>query len=48
MHPFYVIRATGGLLFLASFCLMLYNVYMTITSTERLAPAAEPALAPAE
>ncbi len=48
MHPFYVIRACGGALFLGSFCLMLYNVYMTITSSERAAPAAQPALAPAE
>jgi cytochrome c oxidase cbb3-type subunit I len=48
MHPFYVIRATGGLLFLLSFCLMLYNVYMTIRSTELAAPAAQPSFQPAE
>jgi hypothetical protein len=35
-------------LFLGSFCLMLYNIYMTITSSERAAPATQPALAPAE
>ena len=32
MHPFYVIRALGGALFLVGFCLMLYNVYMTIAA----------------
>jgi cytochrome c oxidase cbb3-type subunit I len=48
MHPFYVIRAIGGTLFLISFCLMLYNVYMTITSSEEAAPAAQPALQPAQ
>jgi cytochrome c oxidase cbb3-type subunit I len=48
MHPFYIIRGIGGTLFFISFCLMLYNVYMTITSSEEAAPAAEPALQPAE
>ncbi|MBV9290062.1 MAG: cytochrome-c oxidase, cbb3-type subunit I [Hyphomicrobiales bacterium] len=48
MHPFYVIRMTGGLLFLIGFCIMLYNVYMTITASEQAAPAAEPVLQPAE
>jgi cytochrome c oxidase cbb3-type subunit I len=48
MHPFYVIRMTGGLLFLIAFCLMIYNVYMTITASEQAAPAAQPSLQPAE
>jgi cytochrome c oxidase cbb3-type subunit I len=48
MHPFYVIRAIGGTLFLIGFCLMLYNVYMTITSSEEAAPVAQPALQPAQ
>ena len=48
MHPFYVIRAIGGTLFLIAYCLMLYNVYMTITASEAAAPAAAPALQPAE
>src|SRR5271166_4890676 len=48
MHPFYVIRAMGGTLFLIAYCLMLYNVYMTITASEAAAPAGQPALQPAE
>ncbi len=48
MHPFYVIRMTGGLLFVVAYCLMLYNVYMTISASEEAAPAAEPSLQPAE
>ena len=48
MHPFYVIRAIGGALFLLAYCLMLYNVYMTITASEEAAPAAQPSLQPAE
>ena len=48
MHPFYVIRALGGLLFLLAYCLMLYNVYMTITASEAAAPSAQPSLQPAE
>ena len=43
-----MIRALGGTLFLLAYCLMLYNVYMTITASERAAPAAQPALQPAE
>ena len=30
MHPYYMIRATGGLLFLAGSLIMLYNIYRTI------------------
>ncbi|KAF0098784.1 MAG: cytochrome c oxidase cbb3-type subunit I [bacterium] len=30
MHPFYVMRAIGGMFFLAGMCLMAYNVYRTI------------------
>ena len=48
MHPFYVIRAIGGTLFLIAYCLMLYNVYMTITASQAAAPAGQPALQPAE
>jgi cytochrome c oxidase cbb3-type subunit 1 len=47
MHPFYVTRAIGGALFLIAYCLMLYNVAMTIRASEA-APAAQPALQPAE
>jgi len=31
-HPFYVIRAIGGILFLSGMFLMLFNVLMTIKS----------------
>ena len=30
MHPYYMIRATGGLLFVAGSLIMIYNVYRTI------------------
>ncbi|MFG1359825.1 cytochrome-c oxidase, cbb3-type subunit I [Xanthobacter tagetidis DSM 11602] len=47
MHPLYVIRAAGGILFLAGALIMAWNVWKTITMPEA---AAEPklALAPAE
>ena len=47
MHPLYVIRAVGGILFLAGALIMAWNVWKTITMPEA---AAEPklALAPAE
>ncbi len=49
MHPMYVIRALGGLLFLAGSLVMAWNVYKTITSPEAEAvPAGRPQLAPAE
>ena len=45
MHPFYVIRALGGLLFLTGALLMAYNFWRTIRDEEpvRLAYAAKPA-----
>ncbi len=45
MHPFYVIRALGGLLFLSGALLMAYNFWRTIRGEEpaRLAYAATPA-----
>jgi cytochrome c oxidase cbb3-type subunit 1 len=47
MHPFYVIRALGGALFLAGALIMVFNVWRTIyPSREALAPAAN--LVPAE
>src|SRR3972149_6858025 len=46
MHPFYVIRALGGLLFLAGALIMVWHVWKTI-STASTARAAEPAPAPA-
>jgi cytochrome c oxidase cbb3-type subunit 1 len=46
MHPFYVIRALGGSLFLLGALIMAYNVWRTILPSEQFAPAAS--LAPAE
>lgn len=34
MHPFYIIRAMGGALFVAGALIMVYNVYKTIYSNE--------------
>ena len=49
MHPFYVIRALGGGLFLVGSLIMAFNFYKTIASPESIeAPEAHPALAPAE
>jgi cytochrome c oxidase cbb3-type subunit I len=48
MHPFYVIRALGGVLFVSGFCLMLVNVYLTITAGEEVETVAQPKLASAE
>jgi cytochrome c oxidase cbb3-type subunit 1 len=49
MFPFYVIRALGGALFLVGALIMAFNFYKTIASPEEAeAPAAQPALAPAE
>jgi len=44
MHPFYMIRALGGLLFVAGALLMAYNLWQTARGKE---PADRPALAPA-
>jgi cytochrome c oxidase cbb3-type subunit I len=49
MHPYYVIRAFGGLLFLAGALIMVYNLYRTIQgATPARAPIAVPAVAAAE
>jgi cytochrome c oxidase cbb3-type subunit 1 len=47
MHPFYIIRALGGLLFLAGALIMAWNIWKTVTSAEAAEPASL-ALAPAE
>ena len=50
MHPFYLIRALGGFLFLAGAVLMVINVWLTIARPESSAesnPLARPALVPA-
>ena len=53
MHPFYVIRALGGVLYLLGALIMAFNIYKTIKGEERAgekAPAATPSpvAAPAE
>ncbi|MEM6666892.1 MAG: cbb3-type cytochrome c oxidase subunit I, partial [Pseudomonadota bacterium] len=50
MYPFYVIRALGGLLFVAGSLVMAYNIYMTIRYGEKKEEAGEPApsMVPAE
>ena len=47
MHPFYVIRALGGLLFLIGALVMVWNLWKTVNSAESV-EAAGVALAPAE
>ena len=46
MHPFYVIRAIGGLLFLVGALIMAFNVWRTIYPGEQRVPAMS--MAPAE
>ncbi len=48
MHPFYVIRATGGALFLIGAWVMAYNLWMTVRAGEPSAAAAPVSLQPAE
>ena len=49
MHPFYMIRALGGLLFLSGAVLMVINIWMTIAEPDSSAvPASRPSLVPAE
>ena len=49
MHPFYLIRALGGILFLAGALLMVVNIWKTIADPASGAvPAARPAMVPAE
>ena len=50
MHPFYVVRAIGGLLFVIGALIMCFNIYMTIAKgeAESRESASGPALAPAE
>ncbi len=49
MHPFYLIRALGGFLFLVGALLMAFNVWKTITVPESdEVPAGRPAMVPAE
>ena len=40
MHPFYAIRATGGILFLAGALLMVWNLWQTVNAKQAEASAA--------
>ena len=46
MHPFYVIRAIGGLLFLLGALIMAFNLWRTVYPREEIAPVTT--MAPAE
>jgi len=51
MHPYYVVRALGGALYLAGTLIMAWNITMTILGHQReeqSLPGSEPALQPAE
>ena len=51
MHPYYVMRVVGGLLYLVGMLVMIYNVYKTIRGDVRAEVpmgAEAPALKPAE
>ena len=48
MHPFYVIRALGGALFLVGALIMVWNLWRTVYPREAVAPTGQPALVPAE
>lgn len=50
MHPFYVIRALGGALFVAGALIMAYNLWMTVRhgEAEEAETAGAGAMAPAE
>jgi cytochrome c oxidase cbb3-type subunit 1 len=46
MHPFYVIRALGGLLFIVGALIMVVNLWKTVTSVPELDAAPTGRLAP--
>ena len=45
MHPLYLIRAIGGVLFLTGALIMAYNLWRTMRGEVRLEPQATPAAA---
>jgi cytochrome c oxidase cbb3-type subunit 1 len=47
MHPFYIIRALGGALFLTGALLMVWNLWQTVNAHQPES-AAMPSLVPAE
>jgi cytochrome c oxidase cbb3-type subunit 1 len=48
MHPFYIIRAAGGALFLIGALIMAFNLWMTVNAGEAEQPQAAGLLQPAE
>ncbi len=48
MHPFYLIRALGGSLFLAGALLMVWNLWRTVNPAKSEIGAARPVMTPAE
>jgi cytochrome c oxidase cbb3-type subunit 1 len=48
MHPYYVIRALGGALFVLGSLIMAYNLIMTVRQGEAAEPESAPALVPAQ
>ena len=44
MHPYYIIRALGGLMYLGGALIMAYNLWRTVRSSELT--AAQPVVAP--
>ena len=46
MHPYYVIRMLGGLLYLSGGLIMAWNIFRTVTAKDEAAPAALPAALP--
>ena len=47
MHPYYIIRAIGGVLYVAGGFIMAYNVWRTIQSDKSVDLAEQPAIAAA-
>jgi cytochrome c oxidase cbb3-type subunit 1 len=47
MHPYYVIRAIGGLMFIAGALIMAYNVWRTVRGDEPVDAYEQPSMAPA-
>jgi cytochrome c oxidase cbb3-type subunit 1 len=46
MHPFYVIRAMGGVLFVVGALIMVYNLWMTVRAVPEARGAAGSAAVP--
>jgi cytochrome c oxidase cbb3-type subunit 1 len=44
VHPFYVIRLLGGVLFLTGALIMIYNVWMTVNKGEPVSAKLRPAV----